>query len=82
MPNLKSPATGAWLAAWQGVNGYSDGAAADALGLSVSSFRRQRTGRSRVSAQTALLAVYAPIFRRDWLDIADIATRLARVSPR
>ena len=72
--------TAAWLAEWQARIGYSDAAAAAALGLSVSSFRRQRTGRSRVSAQTALLAAYVPLFRRDWLNIAEVALKLARVT--
>jgi hypothetical protein len=74
--------TAAWLAEWQRESAYSDAAAAEALGLSVPSFRRQRSGRSRVSAQTALLAVYVSVHRPNWLNIAELAIKLAKVNAR
>lgn len=58
--------------------GYNDGEAADALGMELQTFRRQRRGDSPVRPQTALLALYVTLHRADWLDIAELAQRLAR----
>jgi hypothetical protein len=76
LPAEVNPA--AWLRRWQRDNRFTDSAAADELGLSLSAFRRQKTGRARVSRQTYLLALYTSVHRRDWLDIAEICYRLAR----
>jgi hypothetical protein len=46
------------LVFWQRRNGYSDEEAAEVLALSVSAFRRQRSGRAPVTRQTSLLAGY------------------------
>jgi hypothetical protein len=67
-----------WLTDWKRRMGYRDGEAADALAMSIASFRRQRRGESPVSPQTALLALYVTLHRADWLSIADLADRLAR----
>jgi hypothetical protein len=67
-----------WLTDWKRRMGYTDGEAADALAMSIASFRRQRRGVSPVSPQTALLALYATLRRPDWLSIAELAHRLAR----
>jgi hypothetical protein len=70
----------AWLRQWQRDNRFTDARAAAALGLSERSYRRQKTGRSRVTRQTYLLAQYASIHEPIWLDIAEIAYKLARVT--
>lgn len=57
--------------------GYLDYEAAEALAMSISAFRRQLTGRSRVSRQTARLALYVTLHRADWLEIAELAAKLA-----
>jgi hypothetical protein len=46
-----------WIREWQRLNDYGDKKAAAKLGLSVSAFRRQRSGRSPVSRQTVMLAI-------------------------
>src|SRR5882724_5843803 len=66
-----------WLGAWQRRHRYTDRAAAEVLGLSVSAFRRQRAS-ARSSRQTELLVDYVTIHRTNWLEIAEIATKLAR----
>lgn len=68
-----------WLTQWQSRLGYLDYEAAAALAISVAAFRRQRSGRSRVSPQTALLALYVSLHRADFLDIAELAQKLAMI---
>jgi hypothetical protein len=70
-----------WLAIWQREHRYTDAIAAELLGLSVSSFRRQRGGRAKISRQTELLVGYVTVHEISWLDIAEIASRLARRVP-
>jgi hypothetical protein len=69
-----------WLAAWQRRNCFTNLGAAYRLGLSVSSFRRQKTGRTRVTAQTVLLAMYTDVHRHNWLTVAETAGKLAKVN--
>jgi len=69
---------GAWLRAWQRRNGLSTEGAAAALALSVSSYYRQRTGRSPPTAQSIALACYFELHEHDWLAIAELAAALAR----
>jgi len=70
----------AWLRQWQHDNRFTDARAAAALGLSERSLRRQKTGRSRVTRQTFLLAEYVSVHRRDWLHVAEVALTLARLT--
>lgn len=67
------------LADWQRENRLTNADAARLLGLSVSAYCRQKSGRSRVSRQTKLLCNYVEIVNTNWLNIAEIATNLARV---
>jgi hypothetical protein len=69
---------GAWLRAWQRRNGLSTEGAAAALVLSVSSYYRQRTGRSPPTPQTIALACYFELHGHNWLAIAELAAGLAR----
>src|SRR5882757_10083698 len=78
LPAEVNPA--AWLRRWQRDNRFTDARAAAALGLSERAFRRQKTGRSRVTRQTFLLAEYVSIHRRDWLHVAEVALTLARLT--
>jgi hypothetical protein len=48
----------AWLVEWQRRQNLSDEQAADLLALSISAYRNQRSGRSAVRAQTAMLALF------------------------
>ncbi len=66
-----------WLADWQKRMGYTDQEACDALAMGLSTFRNQRSGRSRVKRQTARLALHVALHRIDWLDIADLSLKLA-----
>jgi hypothetical protein len=66
------------LRAWQRRNGLSTEGAAAALALSVSSYYRQRTGRSPPTAQSIALACYFELHEHDWLAIAELAAALAR----
>jgi hypothetical protein len=77
-PWSDNPPNARWLIEWQRKSGYSDMEASAALGISLSTFRRQRSGRSPVSEQTARLALYVTIHRLDWLSIAELAAKLAR----
>jgi hypothetical protein len=61
------------LCAWQRRAGYTEKRAADALGIGASAPDGERVRRN-----DALLAQYDELFRPRWLDIAEIATRLAR----
>ena len=70
----------AWLRQWQRDNRFTNIEAAAVLGLSERAFRRQKTGRSHVTRQTFLVAKYASIHRRDWLEIAEVALKLARLT--
>jgi hypothetical protein len=72
----------AWLRQWQRANRLTDGRAAAALALSISSYRRQKSGRSRVTRQTLLLAQYVSIHEPVWLDVAQIAYKLAYLTGR
>jgi hypothetical protein len=72
----------AWLRGWQHDRRLTDCAAAAALALSLSSFKRQRNGRARVTRQTYLLAQYVSIHEPIWLEVAEIAYKLARVTGR
>jgi hypothetical protein len=49
------------LVAWQRDGNFSDQQAADELALSLSAFRRQRSGRSPVSGQTVKLALRSAV---------------------
>lgn len=72
--------TAAELRDWQQRTGIrTDSEAASIVGLSLSAYRRQRSGRARVSRQTELLALrheigYAP----DLLRLAGVADALNR----
>jgi hypothetical protein len=72
------PQDAAWLSDWQRRIGYTDQEACDALAMGLSTFRNQRTGRSRVSRQTARLALHVALHRIDWLELSDLSARLAR----
>jgi hypothetical protein len=50
--------TNALLVEWQRRQNLSDQQAADLLALSISAYRNQRSGRSAVGAQTAMLALF------------------------
>lgn len=70
------------LWAWQRRCGFrTDDEAAEALCVHVSTFRRMRTGRGKIGAQTALLCDYVEISRPQWLNIAEAAMRLGRLGP-
>jgi hypothetical protein len=71
------PQDAAWLTEWQRRTGYGDSEAAMALEMGLSTFRNQRSGRSKVSPRTARLAMYAALHRIDWLDIAELSIKLA-----
>ena len=75
LPAEVNPA--AWLRQWQRDQRFTDGVAATRLGLSLSSYRRQKTGRSCVTRQTVLLAGYVAAHETIWLDVAEIAYKLA-----
>jgi hypothetical protein len=70
----------AGLRAWQRRMRFTDAAAAEAVGLSVSGYSKQRRGVSPVGRQTALLCDYVEALGRDWLPIAAAATHLARLA--
>jgi hypothetical protein len=59
-----------WLWQWQLKNNFTDEVAAERLALSVSSFKRQKSGRSRVSRQTARLALLTYLRRDDIMELA------------
>lgn len=80
LPEIPPGELAAWLQAWQQKNNFSNQGAAARLGLSVSSYRRQRNGRSRVSQQTVLLAFYTDVHRHNWLEVAELAYKLARLN--
>jgi len=46
-----------WLVEWQRRNNFSDEQAADVLEVSVSQYRKMRSGKSPVTRQTAKLAI-------------------------
>jgi hypothetical protein len=80
LPAEVNPA--AWLRRWQHDDRFTDGVAAARLGLSERAYRRQKTGCSRVTRQTLLLAQYVPLLEPVWLDVAQIAYRLAYATGR
>src|SRR5712675_2358805 len=80
--DLAAEVDAAWLRQWQRDNRFTDARAAAALGLSERAFRRQKTGRSHVTRQTRLLAQYVSIHAVCWLEVAEIAYKLARVTGR
>jgi hypothetical protein len=65
-----------WLREWQRQNNYSDQQAADELALSLSAFRRQRSGGSRVSRQTAKLAILSIVDLKKFAKIGIMAAKL------
>jgi hypothetical protein len=69
-----------WLVAWQRRNNFSDEQAAEVLALSVSGYRKQRSGRAVVSRQTAKLALLSPIDPLRMIDIAQLAMTVARMN--
>jgi hypothetical protein len=75
--DLAAEVDAAWLRQWQRDQRFTDGVAAARLGLSLSSYRRQKTGRSCVTRQTVLLAGYVAAHEPIWLDVAEIAYKLA-----
>ncbi len=77
-PWSDNPPNARWLADWQRKNGFGDAEAAKTLGISISSFRRQRGGKSPVSEQTARLALYVSLHRLDLPDHLDLVTKLMR----
>jgi hypothetical protein len=70
----------AWLVEWQRRNNFSDDEAAKVLELSVSGYRKQRSGRSVVSRQTAKLALLSPIDPFRMIEIAQLAMTVARMT--
>jgi hypothetical protein len=58
--------------------GFTDQESANKLAMGLSTFRNQRTGRSRVSRQTARLALHVALHHIDWLELSDLSARLAR----
>jgi len=64
------------LRRWQRLHGYSDRTAASYVGLQLPAYRRQKHGKSRVTQQTAMLALYAPVIQNNWLEIAELAMKL------
>jgi hypothetical protein len=78
--DLAAEVDAAWLLQWQRDNRFTDARAAAALGLSERAFRRQKSGRSRITQQTYLLAQYVYVHEVSWLAIAELARRLAYVT--
>lgn len=69
------------LKAWQRRCGLrTDGEAAQALGISAVTYRRQRGGRAKISRQTELLCAYYEIFGGRFEHIAEAAIRLAHLT--
>ncbi len=58
--------------------GYTDNECAKALGEHLSTYRRQRTGKSKVPQPIGKLCLYIGLHRVDWLELADLSARLAR----
>jgi hypothetical protein len=78
---LLSTVTPAEVCGWQARCGLkTDAQAAHVLGLSVPSYRRKRTGRSKVTRQTALLMAYFEIYSDRWLALSEAAYRLAQLT--
>ncbi len=69
-----------WLVEWQRRNNFSDDQAARAVYLKLSTYRKQRSGRSPVTDQTAALALLSPIDPLRLIDIAQLAITVARMN--
>lgn len=65
------------LREWQRRQRYTDREAAGRLGLSLTQLWRLKNGRSPISRRTELLAAYAVIYDRSWLDVAEAALKLS-----
>jgi hypothetical protein len=71
------PQDAAWLTDWQRRMGWTDAEAAEALGMGLSTFRNQRSGRSKVSGPVAKLCLYVSLHRINWLELSELTARLA-----
>lgn len=68
-----------YLTDWKRQHGLTDEQAAAWCRLSVSAFKRQRTGRVKHCRQTVALAELFPIHRVAWLEVAEAALRAGRL---
>jgi hypothetical protein len=66
------------LQAWQLRCRFADRQAAEAVGLSLSGYRKQKRGAHPVSRQTELLTEHVELVTPVWLDIAAAAMKIAR----
>ena len=69
-----------WLVDWQSTNNLSDQEAADETALSVAAYRRQRSGRTPVSRQTAALALKSMVDLDRMLKVAKMTIYLIEMS--
>jgi len=69
------------LVAWQRRCGFrTDAEAAAKLGIAVGTYRQKRTGRASITKQTEILCAYVEMFYGRWIDAAETARRLARLT--
>ena len=73
---------GEYLAAWQQRSRLTDRQAAEWVELSVSAYRRQKTGKVKGTAQTEKLARMYELVDLAWLDIAETSLRIGRTLER
>lgn len=72
----------AYLREWQRSYRLTDHEAAAWCRLSVSSFKRQKRGKSREPRQTVALAELYPIHNVEWIQVAEAALKAAKLGQK